>query len=155
MECRFQGQKPVTTRHLEVAYQPVDFRALRERGATWKIFTPGTPQPRGIDTSTRDRREGEAGFQTTTSDLLSWRYRPAHGPLSRSPLREGPMRLGRIGSLVPVGPGRDDYPSENSSRAVIRHGARPYGCHRVPRQSVRGVAGHAWLNSFRVALPTV
>jgi hypothetical protein len=58
MESRFRGQKPVTTRHLDVAYQPVDFRALREMGATWEVLTPGTPQPRGIDTSTRDRREG-------------------------------------------------------------------------------------------------
>jgi hypothetical protein len=58
MESRSQGQKPVTTPYLEVAYQPVDYRAMREMGATWNILTPGTPQPRGIDTTTRDRGEG-------------------------------------------------------------------------------------------------
>jgi len=59
MESRFRGQKPVTTPSLDVAYQPTDFRAMREMGETWKILTPGTPQPRGIDTSTRDRRDGK------------------------------------------------------------------------------------------------
>jgi hypothetical protein len=58
MESRSRGQKPVTTPYLDVTYQPVDFRAMREMGASWKILTPGTPQPRGIDTFTRDRREG-------------------------------------------------------------------------------------------------
>ena len=56
MDSRFQGQKPVTTPYLDVAYQPTDFRAMREMGETWKILTPDTPQPRGIDTTTRDRR---------------------------------------------------------------------------------------------------
>jgi hypothetical protein len=56
MESRHQGQKPVTTPYLDVAYQPVDFRAMREMGESWKILTPGTKQPRGIDTTTRDRR---------------------------------------------------------------------------------------------------
>jgi hypothetical protein len=58
MESRFRGQKPVTTPYLDVAYQPMDFRAMREMGESWKILTPGTPQPRGIDTFARDRREG-------------------------------------------------------------------------------------------------
>ncbi len=57
MESRFQGQKPVTTPYLDVAYQPLDFRAMREMGESWRILTPGTPEPRGIDTTTRDRRE--------------------------------------------------------------------------------------------------
>jgi hypothetical protein len=57
MESRFRGQKPVTTPYLDVAYQPIDFRPMREMGESWKILTPGTPQPRGIDTTTRDRRE--------------------------------------------------------------------------------------------------
>ncbi len=55
MDSRHQGQKPITTPYLDVAYQPLDFRAMREMGDTWKILTPGTPQPRGIDTTTRDR----------------------------------------------------------------------------------------------------
>ncbi len=58
MDSRFQGQKPVITRYLDVAYQPVDFRAMREMGATWKVLTPDTPEPRGIDTTGRDRRNG-------------------------------------------------------------------------------------------------
>jgi hypothetical protein len=57
MESRFQGQKPVTTPYLDVAYQPLDFRSMREMGGSWKILTPGTPQPRGVDTTMRDRRE--------------------------------------------------------------------------------------------------
>ena len=55
MESRFRGQKPVTTPYLDVAYQPSDFRAMREMGESWKILTPGTPQPSGIDTTTRSR----------------------------------------------------------------------------------------------------
>jgi hypothetical protein len=57
MESRFRGQQPVVTPYLDVAYQPADFRAMREMGETWKILTPGTPQPQGIDTTTRDRQE--------------------------------------------------------------------------------------------------
>jgi hypothetical protein len=57
MESRFRKQKPVTTPYLDVAYQPVDFRPMREMGETWKILTPGTREPRGIDTTTRDCRE--------------------------------------------------------------------------------------------------
>jgi hypothetical protein len=57
MESRYRGQKPVTTPYLGVAYQPVDFRSMREMGETWKIVTPDTPEPRGIDTTARDRRE--------------------------------------------------------------------------------------------------
>jgi hypothetical protein len=56
MDSRSRGQKPVTTPYLDVSYQPTDFRAMREMGETWKILTPATPQPRGIDTTTRDRR---------------------------------------------------------------------------------------------------
>ncbi len=58
MESRIRGQEPVTTPYLEVTYQPADFRAFREMGESWKILTPGTPQPPGIDTTTRGRREG-------------------------------------------------------------------------------------------------
>jgi hypothetical protein len=57
MESRFRGEKPVTTPYLDVAYQPPAFRAMREMGGSWKILTPGTPQPRGIDATARDRRE--------------------------------------------------------------------------------------------------
>ena len=30
-------------------YAPVDFRALREMGDSWKIITEDLPQPPGID----------------------------------------------------------------------------------------------------------
>jgi hypothetical protein len=56
MESRFQGQKAVTTPYLGVAYQPLDFRPMREMGESWRILTPGTPEPGGIDTTIRDRR---------------------------------------------------------------------------------------------------
>jgi len=39
---------PLDTPHLEIAYQPMDFSALRERGASWKILTEEIPQPEGL-----------------------------------------------------------------------------------------------------------
>src|SRR5262249_9956433 len=53
MESRLQGGKELETPHLAIAYHPRDFRAMREMGATWKILTPDTPPPRGIDLSGR------------------------------------------------------------------------------------------------------
>lgn len=53
MESRFRGGKPVVSAYLDVAYTPTDFHELREMGGTWKIVTPDTPQPRGIDTTGR------------------------------------------------------------------------------------------------------
>jgi hypothetical protein len=53
MESRFQGGKALDSPHLAIAYEPVDFRAMREMGATWSILTKGTPEPPGIDTSGR------------------------------------------------------------------------------------------------------
>ena len=50
MESREMGSKPIETPQLAIAYAPVDFRAMREMGATWSILTPDTPQPKGIDT---------------------------------------------------------------------------------------------------------
>lgn len=40
--------EPRPTPHLDIAYQPTDFLAMREMGATWGILTPETPQPRGF-----------------------------------------------------------------------------------------------------------
>lgn len=48
MESRFRSGSPIATPQLEFAYQPVDFRAMREMGASWKIITEETPQPAGI-----------------------------------------------------------------------------------------------------------
>lgn len=49
MDSRFDQHKPVPTPHLSVAYEPVDFRAMREMGETWKIITEDLPQPTGIN----------------------------------------------------------------------------------------------------------
>ena len=49
MESRYRGRVPIDTPELDVAYQPRDFRAMREMGATWKIITDETPQPPGIE----------------------------------------------------------------------------------------------------------
>jgi len=41
-------KRPIDTPHLEFAYQPRDFRSMREMGASWNIITDETPQPEGI-----------------------------------------------------------------------------------------------------------
>jgi len=41
----FDAGKPVKTPHLEFSYRPIDFRAMRENGASWKKITLETPQP--------------------------------------------------------------------------------------------------------------
>lgn len=48
MRARQTEAKGLDTPHLEFAYAPRDFRAMREMGATWKRITDQTPQPRGI-----------------------------------------------------------------------------------------------------------
>ena len=48
MSSRFEGGKSLDTPWLDVAYQPQDFRAMREMGASWKIITEQTPQHQGI-----------------------------------------------------------------------------------------------------------
>ena len=48
MHSRQQGGKPLATPHLELAYAPRDFRAMREMGASWKIITQDLPEPKGI-----------------------------------------------------------------------------------------------------------
>ncbi|MEA2632716.1 MAG: hypothetical protein QOE66_2935 [Chloroflexota bacterium] len=53
MESRSQGGKTLDTPQLAIAYRPRDFREVREMGSTWRILTPDTPQPPGIDTSGR------------------------------------------------------------------------------------------------------
>ncbi|HEX8199757.1 MAG TPA: hypothetical protein VF590_04665 [Isosphaeraceae bacterium] len=53
MDSRFAGGKPLDTPHLAVAYEPADFRAVREMGATWSILSEETPEPPGIDTTGR------------------------------------------------------------------------------------------------------
>jgi hypothetical protein len=48
MDSRQQGNKEIETPQLTVAYKPLDYRAMREYGATWKIITEDTPEPKGI-----------------------------------------------------------------------------------------------------------
>lgn len=49
MDSRFQQEKRLSTPQLATSYQPVDFRAMREMGESWKIITEDLPQPQGID----------------------------------------------------------------------------------------------------------
>jgi len=44
-----QKAGPLATPHLEFAYKAQSFKAMREMGATWKIITDDTPQPKGIE----------------------------------------------------------------------------------------------------------
>ncbi len=48
MDSRQQGNKVVDTPALSVAYQPIDYRAMREYGKTWQIITEDIPEPKGI-----------------------------------------------------------------------------------------------------------
>lgn len=48
MHSRAEG-KVLDTPHLEFGYKPVDFRAMRETGASWKIVTEETPELPGIN----------------------------------------------------------------------------------------------------------
>lgn len=49
MDSRFEQHRLVPTPHLDVPYQPRDFRAMREMGESWKIITEEMPQPQGIN----------------------------------------------------------------------------------------------------------
>ncbi|MDA1049470.1 MAG: hypothetical protein O3C40_03190 [Planctomycetota bacterium] len=49
MDSRFEQHKLLPTPHLNVMYQPSDFHAMREMGASWKIITEDMPQPTGIN----------------------------------------------------------------------------------------------------------
>jgi hypothetical protein len=49
MDSRLAKGKTIETPWLSFAYQPTEFRAMREMGASWKIITDQTPQPRGIE----------------------------------------------------------------------------------------------------------
>jgi hypothetical protein len=52
VESHYQGDKPIETPHLQFAYQPQDFRAFREMGASWKLLA-GLAEPRGFDRTAR------------------------------------------------------------------------------------------------------
>jgi hypothetical protein len=59
MHSRAAGQA-LATPHLGFGYQPVDFRALRETGASWKKITEDMPEPAGIHPN-GGRRPSEPG----------------------------------------------------------------------------------------------
>ncbi len=48
MRSRHSGT-PIATPHLEFAYAPRDFSAMREMGLSWKIITEDIPEPQGIN----------------------------------------------------------------------------------------------------------
>ena len=48
MQAAQRPGQTLQTPHLGIAYAPRDYRAMREMGATWKILTPDTPQPKGL-----------------------------------------------------------------------------------------------------------
>ncbi len=48
-----QGGRAIKTPHLEFAYAPIDFRAMRERGDSWRIITSKTPQPADFEPGDR------------------------------------------------------------------------------------------------------
>lgn len=50
MQSRHAGGAPWPTPHLEFAYRPRNFAAFRENGASWKILTDATPEPKGVET---------------------------------------------------------------------------------------------------------
>lgn len=49
MQSHHRGGIPIQTPHLEFPYQPIDFRGIREMGASWKVITEKTPQPANFE----------------------------------------------------------------------------------------------------------
>ena len=49
MDSRFEDHKRLPTPQLDIAYQPRDYRGMREMGASWQIITEETPEPMGIN----------------------------------------------------------------------------------------------------------
>lgn len=52
MDSHFDKNQLLQTPQLGIAYQPTDFRAMREMGESWKIVTEDIPEPMGFDTRT-------------------------------------------------------------------------------------------------------
>ena len=49
VESHFGGNRPYETPHLDFRYTPIDFTAMREMGASWKIITEAVEEPKGFD----------------------------------------------------------------------------------------------------------
>jgi hypothetical protein len=43
------ASQPIETPHLAISYRPRDWRELRENGASWKILTSDSPQPKKFE----------------------------------------------------------------------------------------------------------
>jgi hypothetical protein len=52
MRSRAAGRR-LATPDLQIAYEPRDFRAFRETGATWRIVIDQTPEPAGLNPGAR------------------------------------------------------------------------------------------------------
>jgi hypothetical protein len=48
MRSRHTGQR-IDTPHLAITYAPRDVHACREMGETWRLITPNTPEPQGLN----------------------------------------------------------------------------------------------------------
>lgn len=48
VDSHHQNDKVVETPHLHIAYEAKDYRALREMGESWRVYTPETPEPMGL-----------------------------------------------------------------------------------------------------------
>ena len=53
MHSRANAGEVLKTPHLEFGYAARDFTAMRETGASWKVVTEATPEPKGIDRTGR------------------------------------------------------------------------------------------------------
>lgn len=49
MDSYFEKGRVIPTPQLAIAYQPRDFKSMREMGETWKTITEDVPQPPGIE----------------------------------------------------------------------------------------------------------
>jgi len=49
MQSWNQNGKPISAPHLNIRYQPADFSAFRESGATWSVITKDVPQSAGFE----------------------------------------------------------------------------------------------------------
>ena len=56
MQARASESRILETPHLNFGYQPRDFRAMREMGASWKLITEETPEPTGFENGTPKSR---------------------------------------------------------------------------------------------------
>ncbi len=48
MRSRAQASARLDTPDLRIAYEPHDFTAMRETGASWQVLRPGTPETKGL-----------------------------------------------------------------------------------------------------------